>query len=392
MVVISVSWKEFQTIDGECRQHTHSQDTTAQYSLITARTAHSMRLAQDQAWFAGIFVHQHKSCHLVCRLSHPWLFSHAPSSTSTFLFFTLPVLPHTQNTQYIPNVSKIAVDKLRHQESLWREDLQSGGNPRTTTPTQAMSSSFCSHRSQAFGWDVTHSDKQLESWEVGQSAVSKNQRAYWGWIFSNFHRDSNSHNHTEPEVREVRDTAGWCRAVNQTSAPGPRESQQASSDLQIPKPARQLSPAEREDSIQKRQRPAEGEHGDDDSRSLQRKRKRILDRRSESTAHRRTESQHGIIWCGGGGRQTNKFSRHAGYQKQRLDGTRIWADCQEVAFQEPLPTSSSARLATDSSMVIPGPQRPKNSTTAISRRKRGQYPKTSETIRGEHSVSPCRWW
>ena len=27
------------------------------------------------------------------------------------------------------------VDKLHHQESLWREDLQSGGNPRTTTPT-----------------------------------------------------------------------------------------------------------------------------------------------------------------------------------------------------------------------------------------------------------------
>ena len=24
---------------------------------------------------------------------------------------------------------------LRHQESLWREDLQSGRNPRTTTPT-----------------------------------------------------------------------------------------------------------------------------------------------------------------------------------------------------------------------------------------------------------------
>ena len=28
-----------------------------------------------------------------------------------------------------------SVDKLRHQESLWREDLLSGGNPRTTTPT-----------------------------------------------------------------------------------------------------------------------------------------------------------------------------------------------------------------------------------------------------------------
>ena len=35
-------------------------------------------------------------------------------------------------------------------------------------------------------------------------------------------------------------------------------------------------------------------------------------------------------------------------------------------------------------------QIPNPSTTIISRRKR-QYPKTSETIRGEHSVSPCRW-
>ena len=31
-----------------------------------------------------------------------------------------------------------SVDKLRHQESLWREDLQSGGNPRTTTPTEMV--------------------------------------------------------------------------------------------------------------------------------------------------------------------------------------------------------------------------------------------------------------
>ena len=29
-----------------------------------------------------------------------------------------------------------SVDKLRHQESLWREDLQSGGNRRTATPTR----------------------------------------------------------------------------------------------------------------------------------------------------------------------------------------------------------------------------------------------------------------
>ena len=44
---ISVSWKEFQKIDGECGQCTHSQDTSVQHSLITAFTAQLMRLAQE---------------------------------------------------------------------------------------------------------------------------------------------------------------------------------------------------------------------------------------------------------------------------------------------------------------------------------------------------------
>ena len=36
---------------------------------------------------------------------------------------------HHEHLQALPG------DKLRHQESLWRENLQSGGNPRTTTST-----------------------------------------------------------------------------------------------------------------------------------------------------------------------------------------------------------------------------------------------------------------
>ena len=41
---------------------------------------------------------------------------------------------YSKNTQYIMNLSS-PVDKQRHQESLWRENLQSGGNPRTTPST-----------------------------------------------------------------------------------------------------------------------------------------------------------------------------------------------------------------------------------------------------------------
>ena len=33
------------------------------------------------------------------------------------------------------HLQALPVDKLRHQESLWRENLRSCGNPRTRTPT-----------------------------------------------------------------------------------------------------------------------------------------------------------------------------------------------------------------------------------------------------------------
>ena len=35
----------------------------------------------------------------------------------------------------------------RHQESLWREDLQSGGNPRTTTPKKKLEKKITKLRS-----------------------------------------------------------------------------------------------------------------------------------------------------------------------------------------------------------------------------------------------------
>ena len=42
---------------------------------------------------------------------------------------------HREHPVHPAHLQAPSVDKLRHQESLWREDLQSGGNPRTTTPT-----------------------------------------------------------------------------------------------------------------------------------------------------------------------------------------------------------------------------------------------------------------
>ena len=69
-------------------------------------------------------------------MSHPWLFSHVPSSMSSSS--SSPTFPTTQREHSVhpAHLQAPSVDKLRHQESLWREDLQSGGNPRKTTPTQ----------------------------------------------------------------------------------------------------------------------------------------------------------------------------------------------------------------------------------------------------------------
>ena len=68
-------------------------------------------------------------------MSHPWLFSDATPSMSTSS--SSPIDPTTQqeHSVHLAYLQALPVDKLRHQESLWREDMQSGGNPRTTTPT-----------------------------------------------------------------------------------------------------------------------------------------------------------------------------------------------------------------------------------------------------------------
>ena len=95
-----------------------------------------MRLAQDQAWFASIFVRQNKCCHLVCHMSHLCLLSHAPSSMSTSSSSATYLTTQREHSVHPAHLQDHSVDKLRHQESLWREDLQSGGNPRTTTPTR----------------------------------------------------------------------------------------------------------------------------------------------------------------------------------------------------------------------------------------------------------------
>ena len=131
-----------------CGQDTDSQHTSVQYSLFKSaeRTPRAWLKAQE---LHNIFVRLERICHLVCTclilccsltcrsLRAP----HLPNS-----LFLPPRYKNTQhnqdntiyskNTQYIINpLQAFPVDKQRHQESLWRENLQSGGNPHTTTPT-----------------------------------------------------------------------------------------------------------------------------------------------------------------------------------------------------------------------------------------------------------------
>ena len=113
---------------------------------------------------------------------------------------------------------------------------------------EPLSLSFCSHGSQAFGWDVsdTLGDEHLTSTAAGvmrrlavrrlveparwvpaamnamlftvvttcessgppSFAETSIRRANRGWSFAQIHRDSNIQNHTEPKVRDVRDNAG----------------------------------------------------------------------------------------------------------------------------------------------------------------------------------------
>ena len=67
-------------------------------------------------------------------MSHPWLFSHAPSSMSTSS--SSPILPHNENTQYVPHISKLTPSTsgaIKNHSGV--KTCRVAENPRTTTPT-----------------------------------------------------------------------------------------------------------------------------------------------------------------------------------------------------------------------------------------------------------------
>ena len=124
-----------------CRQDTHSQCTSMQYSFVQKRGTHTTRLAQVITDCISSLCAWKESSRLVSHMSHPcWLLPYRLSPRAPHLPHSLFLLPRhkniPENTQYITHFSQLSQStQLRHQASLWRENLQSGGNPRTTTPT-----------------------------------------------------------------------------------------------------------------------------------------------------------------------------------------------------------------------------------------------------------------
>ena len=115
-----------------------------QFDHNAHRTLNALGLGQiqDQAWFTSLFVHL-KSLVIWCvtclihgcsltRLT-PWALPLLP---------TYPTTPR-EHSVHPAHLQDPSVDKMRPQESLWREDLQSGGNPRTTTLTGLWAHRVC---------------------------------------------------------------------------------------------------------------------------------------------------------------------------------------------------------------------------------------------------------
>ena len=127
--------------------------------MIVTRTAHWMRLTQVQAWFESIFCDPNEIWS--SGVSHFWSMV-VPKRTffNEHFFFTNLSRRNNKITRHPPHLQDYSVDKLRHQESLWGDDLWIDGNPFTTTSTEHVSvkidceDSECTSRTTQRKWSV----------------------------------------------------------------------------------------------------------------------------------------------------------------------------------------------------------------------------------------------
>ena len=94
------------------------------------------------------------------------------SSSSPFYPFT-----HREHSVHPAHLQVPSVDKLRHQESLWRDDQKSGGNPRTTIPTGCEPLRSCdSLKNRSLFWisistNELLSPKKCRNLEIGRAGL-----------------------------------------------------------------------------------------------------------------------------------------------------------------------------------------------------------------------------
>ena len=154
MVVISVSQKRIPEHRRECRQDTYAHLCTV---CSQARNAHPA-LGSSHTECSVIFVRLKRVRSSGLHMSHPLLQTHLPFTTSTssssftLLSHATQLVQHEhlqEHPVHLAHLHALPVDKQRHQESLWRENLQSGGNPPTTTPTEDVMSTRSQKDKQA---------------------------------------------------------------------------------------------------------------------------------------------------------------------------------------------------------------------------------------------------
>ena len=119
-----------------CRQDTTHNTHLCSTVCAQARNARHA-LGSSHTDCIVIFVSE-KSLVIWCVTCLIRLFSHQSSSMSTSSSSPTCPTTHREHSVHPAHLQALSVDKLRHQESLWSEDLQSGGNPRTTTPTSSL--------------------------------------------------------------------------------------------------------------------------------------------------------------------------------------------------------------------------------------------------------------
>ena len=106
----------FESVDKTPTHNTHLCNTVCPQAR---KTPHA--LGSNHTDCSVIFVRPKIVQSCVCFMSHPWLFSHPPSSMSTSS--SSPIYPTTHREHSV------------HPADLQAPSPQSGGNPRTTTPT-----------------------------------------------------------------------------------------------------------------------------------------------------------------------------------------------------------------------------------------------------------------